>query len=291
MQTNPESQLKIALSRLEGVKDVKGGYEAKCPAHKDRVQSLSLREEKGKLLMYCHAGCTFQDIVSALDLPPLKSEVVQTVEVACYDYTNASGTILYQVVRYEPKDFRQRRPDGKGGWEWGRNGIKPTLFNLPKVMETKAINNFILFVEGEKDVLNLAKLGITATTMAGGASSKWQPEYTAILSGAKVCIIPDNDEPGRAYAKTVAESLHGFATSLRIVNLELPNHGDMSDWLSKAGNDKAKLGNIVNNAPEYTPPNAVSREEFDSAVKYIRYLEKRIKTLRPPVREVRKDGR
>jgi len=36
--------------------------------------------------------------------------------VATYDYTDESGNLLFQVVRYDPKDFRQRRPDGKGGW-------------------------------------------------------------------------------------------------------------------------------------------------------------------------------
>ena len=27
-----------------------------------------------------------------------------------YDYVNEEGEVLYQVVRYDPKDFRQRRP-------------------------------------------------------------------------------------------------------------------------------------------------------------------------------------
>ena len=33
-----------------------------------------------------------------------------------YDYTDESGELLFQVTRHEPKDFRQRRPDGRGGW-------------------------------------------------------------------------------------------------------------------------------------------------------------------------------
>lgn len=36
--------------------------------------------------------------------------------VATYDYTDESGELLSQNVRYEPKDFKQRRPNGKGGW-------------------------------------------------------------------------------------------------------------------------------------------------------------------------------
>ncbi len=38
--------------------------------------------------------------------------------VATYDYQDQDGTLLYQVLRYEPKTFRQRRPNGNGGWIW-----------------------------------------------------------------------------------------------------------------------------------------------------------------------------
>lgn len=39
-------------------------------------------------------------------------------EVAQYNYTDEEGDLLFQVVRYEPKNFRQRRPDGNDGWVW-----------------------------------------------------------------------------------------------------------------------------------------------------------------------------
>lgn len=41
--------------------------------------------------------------------------------VKSYDYTDAKGAPLYQVVRFEPKSFAQRRPspDGDGAWVWG----------------------------------------------------------------------------------------------------------------------------------------------------------------------------
>jgi hypothetical protein len=37
-----------------------------------------------------------------------------------YDYVSRDGEVLYQVVRYEPKDFRQRRPYCDD-WAWGLN--------------------------------------------------------------------------------------------------------------------------------------------------------------------------
>jgi hypothetical protein len=38
--------------------------------------------------------------------------------VKTYGYCDENGTLLFQVVRFEPKGFRQRRPDGRGGWIW-----------------------------------------------------------------------------------------------------------------------------------------------------------------------------
>ena len=35
---------------------------------------------------------------------------------AIYDYSDATGRLVFQVVRFDPKDFRQRRPNGNGGW-------------------------------------------------------------------------------------------------------------------------------------------------------------------------------
>ena len=35
-----------------------------------------------------------------------------------FDYRDSDDTLLYQVLKYDPKDFSQRRPDGKGRWIW-----------------------------------------------------------------------------------------------------------------------------------------------------------------------------
>ena len=38
----------------------------------------------------------------------------QTI-AATYDYVDEAGALQFQAVRYAPKAFRQRRPDGKAG--------------------------------------------------------------------------------------------------------------------------------------------------------------------------------
>jgi CHC2 zinc finger len=42
------------------------GWMARCPAHRDRSPSLSIRESDGRLLIHCFAGCTQEDVIVAL---------------------------------------------------------------------------------------------------------------------------------------------------------------------------------------------------------------------------------
>ena len=56
------------LEQLPGAKRNGNGWTARCPAHEDRVASLSLDEDDGKILVHCHAGCTAEDVVAALGL-------------------------------------------------------------------------------------------------------------------------------------------------------------------------------------------------------------------------------
>ena len=252
------SELNIALTRLEGIKSISGGYQAKCPCHDDQHQSLSIKEIDGKLLLFCHAGCSFETIIKKLDLKRGDDKIIPQI-TDIYDYTDAEGTLLYQVVRYQPKAFKQRRPDGDGGWLWDLKGITPTLYHLPEVLKAIKEGNLIWLVEGEKDVDNLRKAGQRATTISGGASTKWPPSLVPLFQDAKVVIIPDNDEPGRKYAQYVANLLYGWCSSLKIITL--PDK-DVSDYLGTKPVDT--LLNIVYNTGEYIPIGVVTRDEFNS---------------------------
>jgi putative DNA primase/helicase len=95
------------------------GYVARCPAHDDNNPSLSLKDEDGKILVHCHAGCEQRAVVEALKalgLWPEPEERADRLIVAEYNYTDEAGDLLYQVVRQEPKRFLQRFPDRAGGW-------------------------------------------------------------------------------------------------------------------------------------------------------------------------------
>jgi hypothetical protein len=42
------------------------GWTAKCPAHKDKQNSLSVHHRDGKWLLKCHAGCDWKEIIAAI---------------------------------------------------------------------------------------------------------------------------------------------------------------------------------------------------------------------------------
>lgn len=60
--------LETLLSRLTKVKGRNGSYTACCPAHDDKSPSLAIREEGGKVLLRCFAGCEVRAIVEAVGM-------------------------------------------------------------------------------------------------------------------------------------------------------------------------------------------------------------------------------
>jgi hypothetical protein len=173
---------------------------------------------------------------------------------ASYDYHDASGKVVFQVVRYLPKDFRQRRPDGKGDWIYNLAGVERVLFRLPEIILAVAKGTPIFICEGEKDVLETVQRGFDATCNAGGAG-KWLDSYSETLRCADVCIIADKDKSGRTHAQLVASKLHGVAKSVRVIELPDTNGKpvkDAADFFA-AGGEAGQIFDLVDTAPEWIP--------------------------------------
>jgi len=235
-----------------------GRGQALCPFHKDTKPSLSVNLQTGQFRCFgCgRKGSAFNFYMAKhnVDFQTAKQALAKEAGlisepqkiVKAYDYTDEAGELVFQTVRYDPKDFKQRRPDGKGRWIWSLQGVRLVLYNLPEVLKAESI----LIVEGEKDADNLNALGLTATCNPMGAG-KWKPEYNQYFKGKRVAIIPDNDEQGKRHAETVAGNLKGVAESVKVVELpDLPDKGDVSDWLSN-GNNKDRLLELIREAPEW----------------------------------------
>jgi len=256
------------VSRLNNVKGHGDQHTARCPAHDDKNNSLSIaRGRKGQTLFKCHAGCTTESIVAALglamsDLFPAKINPSGREIVATYDYHDESGKMIFQKVRYANKGFSQRQPDGKGGWAYNLKGIaKPPLYRLPEVLEAVKGGRAIYIVEGEKDADNLrAKNKIATCGHLGAAPGKWLSHYNDCLHSSHIIIIADNDDVGKKFADEIAQKVHPVAKSLRLLDLtkiapDLPEHGDISDILGMKNIDGiAELDRLVKATPQYTPP-------------------------------------
>lgn len=250
-----------------------------CPFHKERTPSFTITRDKQ--LFYCFGcqanGDVFDFVTKVEGLASFGDAVKRVAElvgvdpadgsrttpkpprarvpepeweepkqaagkiVATYPYTDEHGEILYEVCRLEPKSFRQRRPDGKGGYTWDMNGVRRVLYRLPAVLEADTV----WIVEGEKDVHTLEAAGVVATTNSGGANQKWQPEWTRALADRRVIVIPDNDEPGKKRAAAIVKELTGKAEE--VIQIELPAGKDVTDFF-EAGNTLYDLEQLVDEA-------------------------------------------
>jgi hypothetical protein len=170
---------------------------------------------------------------------------------AIYPYRDADGTILHETVRFRPKGFAQRRPNGSGGYVWNLEGVDRVIYNLPEILKADP-STTIYIVEGEKDADRLSKLGLLATTSPEGAG-KWHRVDSSTLHGRRCVCFPDNDESGCNHAEQVAKSLYGKATEIKIVPIPgLPPKGDVSDFLDQGGTVEQLL-ELVEAVPAWMP--------------------------------------
>jgi AAA domain len=195
-----------------------------------------------------------QNQASKLGPDPFKADGKSRI-VKTYDYPDEVGELLHQVCRFEPKGFRQRRPDGSGGWIWSLGETRRVLYRLPEVLEAASQGRPIFIVEGEKAADALTALGVSATCSSGGAG-KWRSEYAQYLAGAgDVIVLPDNDEAGERHAADIKNAIPP-AKVLRLPGL--PDKGDVADWIASGGTAE-KLWELVKSEATTDPGKPQSR--------------------------------
>ncbi|MCX5986002.1 MAG: hypothetical protein NTX54_05760, partial [Chloroflexi bacterium] len=293
---DPFNEVVIRLNGVRSTST--GNVIALCPVHeadgREHTPSLSVSTgTSGKVLLNCFAKCTFEELRDALErlglplgilsgnpsplprsgnpspLPrpaPMARATVPTPEPSLpkriigkvYPYRDETGTLVHETVRYVPKDFRQRRPNGQGGRIYNLRGIRTVVYRLPELLASPA-DAPIFLLEGEKDADNVASLGLVATTVPMGAGT-WKPHYGAWFADRNVVIFPDNDTAGRKGAEHWASCLAGIAGSVTMVSLPgLPEHGDVSDWIDgilardPGADPAAMLLALAHEAPAWSP--------------------------------------
>lgn len=187
-----------------------------CPAHDDGNPSLSIRQAGQQLLVYCHAGCTTEDIVAGIGLG--LADLFDSPRGATYNYYDNDGRLLREVHRTPDKKFSQRVID-RG---------RVSLYRLPEVRAAVHDGRTVWLVEGEKDADVLASLGEESTSAPQGAQHFDLVDVTP-LHGATIRAVVDLDEPGKSWAADVNTALHGHAAS---VTFHKPLEGkDLADHI------------------------------------------------------------
>lgn len=164
--------------------------------------------------------------------------------IAVYRYVDEHGDVLYERGRFHAvgadrrrRRFRERRTPSE---DWAKSSefllgeIRRVPYRLPELI-VAVTDNIIFLCEGEKDVEAIRRRGLVATTTFAQPGT-WDDDEARFFAGARVVILPDNDDQGRRYAQLLAAVLDGVARSIAVV--ELPGLGsgqDVSDWLENGG--------------------------------------------------------
>jgi len=246
---------------LEGVRDLGGGFVARCPAHDDARQSLKVDpkdgDEGGWPLLRCYAGCSFESITEALRAKgvrpaPMKREAgAPKWTETRYEVKDAAGTLIATKVRRDPgKIIWWELPDGTRGLRSAKLRTDDMLFRS-EFLATKP-DASVVICEGEKAAAALAKLGVTcALGTTGGAEASLSRAAVEPLRGREVFLWPDNDEPGRKHMAKIRSVLAGVAANVYTIRwASAPDKGDAADWCpGKTLEDFGELARVSTSEP------------------------------------------
>ena len=219
-------------------------YRAQCPAHGGEDLNLSFEDGDRELLVTCWSHqCEFGQIMEAAEKAAgIKRQHQKNGAgkhglervVARYQYHSAKGELLYEVRRYEPKNFRPFHLDSRNEWTPGLpRSIPRVLYRLPELLQANP-KEIVFLCNGEKAVDTLRKRGLTATCSQGGESIRWRdyPQYVEPLKGRFCVILQDNDPAGEAHTREVFQTLtEAGIRAKKLLLPSLPEGGDVCDWL------------------------------------------------------------
>lgn len=241
--------------------------QARCPCHDDRQASLTITKGRRSALIYCHAGCNFEDIIQSVGLkkqdlyfeerPPgsswrayVEGREKKRIE-AVYNYVSSSnGEYTFTKIRMQDKRMiygvlcNNRFSYGLSGRH--RKDLKSVYGDLKALNKAIAEGKPIFVPEGEKDVDTLTKRGYTAITYGG--VNDWQSDFATLFKDAEVYILADNDEPGCKIANTILSDLKEIAKSARVI-VPVPDipKADISDYFA-AGHSNADFEKLIRSA-------------------------------------------
>lgn len=194
-------------------------------------------------------GAGFQEKIPARPSPAPKLGK----PTAKWDYTDAQGTLIASVYRYDPRPGQKEfRP-----WDALRGVMRaPEIRPLYNQAGLKTADAVVL-VEGEKCAAALIDLGICATTAMNGAKAPIDKTNWSPLKGKRVTIWPDHDEAGQIYARNAASAAaRAGALSVEILKIppDKPAKWDAADAVAEGLDIQAILKNWERMVAKEIPP-------------------------------------
>ncbi len=239
--------------------------QCQCPAHDDKKASLTVTRKPDRILIHCHAGCSTEKVLSVAGLKMsdlfnhekrtgsswrayIENREKKKIE-AVYNYVSCDGSYAFTKVRTQGKKMIYGTL-AAGRFTYGLGGRPRKEFRavyapggVQAVKKAVSDGRPVFIPEGEKDADTLAKQGYAAFTYGG--ASDWQPEFAALVQGADVYILADNDPAGKRVAETVQNDIEAAAKSSKII-VPMPDtpKADITDYFSK-GHNRAEFEELL----------------------------------------------
>ncbi len=256
------------------VKDTKdGGFDCLCNCHDDHHPSFHWKIGDKGWIGCCktcgakgvdfarQAGVPVQEMFKdsksqRTDYAPWKAYVEgrekRRIE-AIYNYVSINGNYAFTKIRLEGKKIIYGKlQNGRFtyglGHDVGRKSYKAIYGSVQALKKAVSEGRPIFIPEGEKDVDTLTKQGYTAFTYGG--VNDWQSDFAALVQGAEVFILADNDEPGKRVANAILNDIRTVAKSAKVIvpTPDIPK-GDISDYF-QAGHNKQDFEKMLKDVTE-----------------------------------------
>lgn len=250
----PSPRLVAVLNKLKKVQRSGAGWKSLCPSHADQQASLSISEDNGTVMLHCHAGCSWEQITTAMGATPEEF----FAQHAGRQKAPAAGTSPLLEVRAKTWTFilpdgsvakhkRLDLPGGKRIW-WERNGQKSLAGwasrDLPLyeavIAGQRSPNLAALIVEGEKcaDAIAVAAnaAGYVTFGTVCGASVTPSDDVLRTIADWGVTLWPDNDAAGLQHMHRIAARLDALGClPFWLEWPDAPAKGDAADFIESGG--------------------------------------------------------
>ena len=271
-------------SRFERVHRVgPGKYMACCPAHDDKTPSLSISDGDKGVLLYCHAGCSTDSILSVISLKPSdlfyekfkpngnglclelpselqdlvpqspsggmpKSVVKANVKYAFvreYVYTDGSGMPVLAVGRYESANKKKTFLQfTRQNGNYIAGGLKNRKAPVYKLPSLlKRPDYRVYVVEGEKCAETLYEAIGEPVTCWAGGCNSWDKADWSWVKGHEVTLIADENEPGRKCMRGLAAHLQKLGANVKLLCPPGDTGRDIADVITGASEHDSLGGN------------------------------------------------